>query len=282
MTSISLYNKTAFDISELVTRKYSTSFYTASRLFDKETRQAIFAIYGFVRYADEIVDTFLNQDKDLLLTNFETAYMEAYQKGISLNPVLQSFQIAVKKYDIPKKYIDAFLKSMKLDLVKKEYISSEEMDDYIHGSADVVGLMCLKVFTNGDKKLFEELKYPAQKLGSAFQKVNFLRDLKDDLEELDRSYFPKLHSGPFDDAAKKQIIKNIHNDFTTALEGIKKLPGNSRLAVYVAYKYYSALLKKIQKTDPNAILSKRIRISNSRKLYLLSKAYLEHKLNVLN
>lgn len=282
MTSIHLYNKTAFDISELVTKKYSTSFYTASRLFDKETREAIFAIYGFVRYADEIVDTFIHKDKNQLLEEFEADYKKAYENGISLNPVLQSFQMAVKKYDIPQKYIDAFLKSMKLDLYKKVYITEGEIEDYIHGSADVVGLMCLKVFTNGNKPLFDSLKQPAQKLGSAFQKVNFLRDLKNDLENLDRSYFPNINIQKFDETAKKLIIKDINKDFAEALEGIKKLPENARLPVYVAFKYYTSLLRKLEKTNAGEILNKRIRISNGRKTLLLAKAYLGHKLHLLD
>ncbi len=281
MTPINLYDRTAFDISKVVTKKYSTSFYTASRLFDRETREAIFAIYGFVRVADEIVDTFDREDKAQLLENFESEYREAYKKGISLNPVLQSFQIAVKKYDIPQQYIDAFLKSMKLDLYKKEYQSVSEMEEYIHGSADVVGLMCLKVFTRGNQELFEALKFTAQRLGSAFQTVNFLRDLKNDLEELERSYFPAVNPSKFDEGSKNQIIQSIHQDFTEALKGIRKLPINARLPVYVAFKYYTSLLRKIERTHAREILSKRIRISNGRKTLLLAKAYVEHKMNIL-
>ncbi|MBN2615240.1 MAG: phytoene/squalene synthase family protein [Bacteroidales bacterium] len=281
MTSLSLFDHTAFEVSELVTKNYSTSFYKASRLFDKETRQGIFAIYGFVRFADEIVDTFDIDDQESLLKKFETDYLNAQHQGISLNPLLQSFQIAVNKYQIPYDLIEEFLNSMKQDLRKKQYGSKKEMDAYIYGSADVVGLMCLKVFSNGNEALYNELKQPAQKLGSAFQKVNFLRDLKNDLQILDRSYFPGVNSHTFDNKAKQKITEEIRLDFQEALKGIRKLPQNARLAVYVAYKYYSGLLRKIERTDAQLILRDRIRISNGYKSLLLGLAYVENKLNLL-
>ncbi|MBN2639693.1 MAG: phytoene/squalene synthase family protein [Bacteroidales bacterium] len=281
MTSVSLFDHTAFEVSELVTKNYSTSFYKASKLFDKETRQGIFAIYGFVRFADEIVDTFEIDDPEMLLKKFETDYLNAQHQGISLNPLLQSFQLAVKKYNIPYELIEEFVNSMKLDLRKKKYNSKEEIDNYIYGSADVVGLMCLKVFSKGNESLYNELKQPAQKLGSAFQKVNFLRDLKNDLQILDRSYFPGVNSATFDNSAKNRITKEIRQDFKEALQGIRKLPKNTRLAVYVAYKYYSGLLNKIERTDAKNILQQRVRISNGYKSYLLGKAYLENTFNII-
>lgn len=276
-----LYNRTAIKISKVVTTSYSTSFSMATGMLDKEHREAIYAIYGFVRFADEIVDTFHNYDKDLLLDKFEKDLQDALNQGISLNPILQSFQLAVKKYNIPHKYIDAFLTSMKYDLNKKHYQNKLESDEYIYGSADVVGLMCLRVFTDGNDKRFNELKKPAMKLGSAFQKVNFLRDLKNDTEELGRFYFPNLVHNRFNEENKKIIINDIENDFQEAFEGIKQLPKSTRVAVLSAYYYYRRLLLKIKNTPANEIMESRIRISDFKKIRLLVKATVLCKLNVI-
>lgn len=276
------FDDLSYVVSEYVTKNYSTSFYTASRLFDRDIREGIFSIYGFVRFADEIVDTFHDYDKNYLLDKFERDCYEALTLGISLNPVLNSFQKTVKKFGISHKLVEYFVASMRKDLNKKVYLSKNESDDYIYGSADVVGLMCLKVFCRGDEELFDELEKPAMKLGSAFQKVNFLRDLKNDTEILGRRYFHQINGHGFDEMAKKQIIADIEIDFKEALEGLKKLPDNSRTAVYIAYSYYSALLKKIKKASTQDILSERIRISDTRKLFLMIKSILFTKLNMIN
>lgn len=278
---MNLYDKTCFQLSEQVTRNYSTSFYSASRLFGPEIRTAIFSIYGFVRYADEIVDTFHEFDKALLLNAFENDYYQAYNNGISLNPILQSFQLTVKKYNIPDEYIRTFLKSMRMDLEKKRYENHDEIREYIHGSADVVGLMCLKVFCIGNDMLFRELEEPAARLGSAFQKVNFLRDLKDDSENLDRSYFPGTDRHSFGEVEKQRIVEDIEYDFGMALQGIRKLPDNSKFAVTVAYFYYMSLLSKIKSTPATQIISRRIRVSNISKLNLMLKSLVITKLNLI-
>lgn len=276
-----LYFKTTYNISKLITRSYSTSFSIATSLFEKEMRDAIYAIYGFVRFADEIVDSFHDYDKKYLLEKFESDYYDAVKQGISLNPVLQSFQQTVKKYNISDEHIQAFLTSMKQDLVKNEYKDKAEADNYIYGSADVVGLMCLKVFCNGDDKLYQELEFPARKLGSAFQKVNFLRDLKNDIEILDRRYFPEIQQRMFDEKNKLIVIQDIENDFNAAFVGVKKLPKRSKLAVLIAYYYYMSLLKKIKKTQADRILESRISISNFKKMFLLLKAMFIYKLRLI-
>lgn len=276
------FNNTSFQISEQVTKSYSTSFYSATRLLDKDTRYAIFSIYGFVRFADEIVDTFHEFDKKYLLEKFETDYYDSVKQGISLNPILQSFQKTVQKYNIPDAHIQAFLSSMKYDLVKSEYKDKTEVNEYIYGSADVVGLMCLKVFCNGDDTIYNELEKPAQKLGSAFQKVNFLRDLKNDMEILDRKYFPEIQQNRLNEDNKLTIIADIESNFDSALVGIKKLPNRSKLAVLVAYYYYRSLLKKIKNTPAERIFEYRIRISNTKKLLLLLKAILLYKLRLIS
>ncbi len=267
-----LYHQAAFDTAQIITKKYSTSFFSASNLLGQETKEAIFSIYAFVRLADEIVDTFHIYDKNKLLEKFEYDYYEAFNNNISLNPVLHAFQKTVKKYNIADDYIQAFLRSMKYDLNKTAYQNNTERDDYIYGSADVVGLMCLKVFCNGDESVFNKLKEPAIKLGSAFQKVNFLRDIKNDIENLNRTYFPEIVNGNLDESAKEKIITDIENNFDIAKEGIKKLPGKARLAVMVAYYYYRSLLQKIKKTPAEKILTTRIRISNVKKMLLVLKA----------
>jgi len=276
-----LFDETAFKISKLVTVNYSTSFSAATRLLDKKHREAIYSIYGFVRLADEIVDTFHAWNKTLLLEKFEQDLNQALEMGISLNPVLHSFQQTVKKFKIPEEYIRAFLNSMKSDLNKTVYKNKSETDNYIYGSADVVGLMCLCVFCDGENEKFQALKNPAMKLGSAFQKVNFLRDLNNDLNNLGRIYFPQLNGKEFDEASKKQIINEIKSDFREAKEGIKRLPGNSKLAVYVAYLYYSGLLNKLENTAAEKITISRIRISDLKKILILLKARIVYKLNLI-
>lgn len=278
---IDLYTATALKTSKVVTESYSTSFSYAASLLKKEHRDAIYAIYGFVRFADEIVDTFHNHDKKTLLEQFEKDLHHSLENGISLNPVLHSFQLVVKKYHIPHEYIDAFLTSMKHDLNKKEYKTQVETSQYIYGSADVVGLMCLCVFCDGNKQQFEALKQPAMKLGSAFQKVNFLRDLKNDYETLGRNYFSGIDINQFDEKAKKRVINEIKSDFREAYSGIKKLPNNAKNAVLLAYLYYQVLLKKLERTAPDKILHQRIRISNLKKMLLLLEAKTLCKLNLL-
>ena len=278
--SIKQYHAVGFELSKHLTKAYSTSFYSATQLFGKETRKAIHSIYGFVRIADEIVDTFQGFDKKSLLQKFEADYYTAYSQGVSSNPILHSFQLTVKKYDIPQEYIVEFLSSMRADLEKKVYLSKSEMNDYIYGSADVVGLMCLKVFCGKNQNLFQSLFVPAMRLGSAFQKVNFLRDLKEDVKVLGRNYFPDISIDNFDEKSKELLIKDIQNDFDEAYAGIKKLPEDSRLAVMVAYKYYLALLNKIKKTPANELMNKRVRVSDFKKMLLLSTAFVKHTLNI--
>lgn len=275
-----LYSDVSFRISELITRTYSTSFSKAVSYLSTEKRKAINSIYGFVRVADEIVDSFHDHDKEVLLDRFETDYYDALDKNISLNPVLHSFQQVVKKYRIPDELVRAFLKSMKADLGEIRYNHRDQINEYVFGSAEVVGLMCLMVFVDGDEKLFRELKKPAMKLGSAFQKVNFLRDLKNDTEVLNRVYFPEIGSGSFDDAVKDQIIKDIENDFNESRSGIRRLPGDTRLPVLVAYFYYRRLLMKISRTPAERLLEVRIRVPDPVKFLLLIKAYFVYKLNL--
>lgn len=276
-----LYNEISFKTSKIITQKYSTSFSTAVSFLPQEMRQAIYSIYGFVRLADEIVDTFHSINQKLILTNFENDFYDTLENGISMNPVLHSFAITVKKYNIPTHLVDSFLKSMKTDLNKQIYRSTTELNEYIYGSADVVGLMCLMVFVNGNEQLYAELQKPAMKLGSAFQKVNFLRDLKADIEDLDRTYFPQFDIKTFNETVKYDLIKDIENDFKQAKEGINALPGKSKLAVYIAYIYYKKLLQNLKTTPADKIMKKRIRVSNSTKLTLLCKAYLKFQLNII-
>ena len=276
-----LYNQTSTLISKLITKKYSTSFFWATCMLPHEMQNAITSIYGFVRLADEIVDTFHDYDKIYLLDKFEKDYYESLQHGISMNPVLHSFQLTVKKYNIPNEYVQAFLKSMRADLIQKDYKNKTDFEEYIYGSADVVGLMCLKVFCQGDEKYFHELEKPAMKLGSAFQKVNFLRDLKNDMEHLDRYYFPEIEKNNFNEVIKKQVIYQINNDFDLAFEGIKKLPKGAKIAVLLAYFYYKSLLYKIEHTPARKIMESRIRISDGKKIALLVKSIVAIKLNLI-
>jgi phytoene/squalene synthetase len=242
---------------------------------------AIYSIYGFVRVADEIVDTYHEYPQEELLNKFEEDLNDALKMGISTNPILNSFQETVKKYNIERPLIDAFMKSMRLDLEKKNYKTEEEYKEYIYGSADVVGLMCLNVFVNGDKDQYEKLKDSAMKLGSAFQKVNFLRDLKNDMEILERSYFPHVDFAHLDRETKKKIVQEIRQDFDEAFTGIRQLPDASRLAVYVAYVYYKKLLQVIKRKKPELIMQSRIRVSNAMKMWLLFKSYLRYRAGLL-
>ncbi len=274
---ISLFNEISQEFSKQVTIKYSTSFSLATKTLDSSIRNHIYNIYGFVRFADEIVDTFHDFPKKKLLENFEKNLLMALDNKISLNPILNSFQITIHKFNIDYSLIEAFLKSMRWDLNKKKYKSQKEYKEYIYGSADVVGLMCLKVFVNGDQLKYDELMPNAMALGSAFQKVNFLRDLKNDFENLNRSYFPNIDFTNFSEESKKRIINEIKNDFNLALKGIKKLPNTSRLGVYTAYKYYLKLLYKLEKTPSLKIKTTRIRIPNYQKINLLLYSYFKHQ-----
>lgn len=278
---MTIFDQVSFKTSEEITKAYSTSFYSATSLFQADIRRAIFSIYAFVRFADEIVDTFHEFDKRNLLENFEKDYYQAYAQGVSLNPVLQAFQLTVKQYQIPDAYIQSFLFSMKKDLHKKGCYNKQEIDEYIYGSADVVGLMCLRVFCDGNKQLCDELEYPAMKLGSAFQKVNFLRDLKNDIENLDRCYFMDVNKSTFNEQVKTQLVTEIEFDFSEAKKGLKKLPFSSKTPVWIAYAYYQALLKKLKNTPAQKIISTRIRISNTHKCYLFCKIFILGKLNLI-
>jgi len=277
----SLFDKVSLECSRKVTAVYSTSFSMAVNMLSPSIRPAIHSIYGFVRFADEIVDTFHGWDSDYLLSKFEKDLYEAIEMKISLNPILNAFQQTVWTYNIDKSLIDAFLKSMKMDLSKKEYETRKDYEEYIYGSADVVGLMCLKVFVNGDNEKYENLKESAMKLGSAFQKVNFLRDLKNDTELLNRSYFPHMNLRALDDMTKQDIINEIEDDFNNSLKGIAKLPATSKFGVYTAYIYYKQLLKKIKRTPSTEIMKMRVRVSNPVKIVLLLKSYLNIKLNIV-
>jgi 15-cis-phytoene synthase len=276
-----LFDEVSFKCSKLVTKSYSTSFSLAVYMLSNDIREAIYSIYGFVRFADEIVDSFHQFDKDALIHDFEAEYYKAYHSGISLNPILNSFQQVVKENNISDDLIQAFLHSMKLDLVKTEYKNKDEYNQYIYGSADVVGLMCLKVFVKGDAKLYDNLKDEAMRLGSAFQKVNFLRDLKDDNLVLNRTYFPGVDLNSFDDKSKKMIIAEINEDFKVAYQGIRKLPIEAKFGVYTAYVYYKKLLNKLEQTPSNQIGSKRIRVSNYTKAGLLAKSFVSYKLKLV-
>ncbi|MGC6285139.1 MAG: phytoene/squalene synthase family protein [Polaribacter sp.] len=277
-----LFDSVSYSCSKLVTKKYSTSFSLAVNMLAPSIRVDIYNIYGFVRFADEIVDTFHDYKKKELLEQFERDYYEAKKNKISLNPILNSFQHTVNKYNIDDELVDAFLDSMKADLNQIDYLTKEEYDKYIYGSADVVGLMCLKVFVNGDQEKYDELKGPAMRLGSAFQKVNFLRDLKNDFELLNRSYFPNLDLGELNQQSKEIIVKEIEQDFDVAFrEGILKLPVEAKFGVYMAYRYYRKLLNKLKKVPSKDIMEARIRISNPMKINLLARSYVKYKLNLI-
>lgn len=273
-----IFDDLSYESSKITTKRYSTSFSLGIRFLNKKLHKPIYAIYGFVRFADEIVDSFHGFDKQYLLDDFKKQTFDAIDKGISLNPILNSFQDTVNEYQIPHELIYTFLNSMEMDLNKQVYDKSK-YEEYILGSAEVVGLMCLKVFVNGNEEIFEKLKFQAMKLGSAFQKINFLRDLKADYKELGRSYFPNVEMNEFNDQVKKEIEKDIAIDFKTGYEGVKKLPKEARFGVYVAYIYYHNLFIKIQNKSAKTILNERVRIPNNKKLSLLCYSYIKHNLN---
>ena len=277
----SIFDKVSEDSSKIVIKRYSTSFYFSSSLLSKSIRQDIYNIYGFVRLADEIVDTFHEFPKKELLNEFEEELWRSIENKISLNPILNSFQNTVNRYSIPKDLIRSFLDSMKMDLEKKEYNSVEEYKKYIYGSADVVGLMCLKVFVKGSNALYSDLSDYAISLGSAFQKVNFLRDLKDDSNILKRVYFPNVNMDDFNEESKKEIINEIELDFKNAIKGIARLPKNSRFAVYIAYRYYNKLLKKLKRTSSENIVKKRVRSHNFQKFTVIARSYVKYQLNLI-
>ncbi len=276
-----LFSEIAFKTSKVITQNYSTSFSGAVSLLEKEKQDAIYSIYGFVRFADEIVDTFHQCNQSYFLDKFEADLNEAIVEKLSLNPVLHAFSLTIRKYNIDKKYVDAFLASMRADLKKQIYNNYEELSEYIHGSADVVGLMCLKVFVDGDEKLFDQLQLHAIKLGSAFQKVNFLRDLKSDTEGLHRIYFPQLGNNKFTEPVKNEIIADIEKDFAEARKGIDKLPGRSKLAVLMAFTYYTTLLSKLKETPAVKISESRIRVPDWYKYFLFTKIRTQYKLSIL-
>ena len=276
-----LFDEVSEICSKVVTQSYSTSFSLATKMLSNSIRNDIYNIYGFVRFADEIVDSFHNYNKKELLDKFENELHYALENKISLNPILNSFQKTVHKYNIDFELIQSFMKSMRWDLNKKKYLNKTEFNDYIYGSADVVGLMCLKVFVKGNKSMYNDLRPYAMALGSAFQKVNFLRDLKDDHIGLNRSYFPNLNFDNFDEDAKNVILKEIDDDFKKAVVGIFKLPNSARFGVYTAYKYYLKLLNKLRATPPIKIKSTRIRVPNYQKMNVLARSYVRYRLNIL-
>ncbi|MEQ8216698.1 MAG: phytoene/squalene synthase family protein [Arenibacter sp.] len=277
----SIFDAVSLDCSKLVTQHYSTSFSLATKMLAPSIRGDIYNIYGFVRFADEIVDSFHDYDKLFLLNKFEKDLQEALEQKISLNPILNSFQYTFHKYDIPLHLVTSFLKSMRMDLEKKIRLTDSEYQEYIYGSADVVGLMCLKVFVNGNEIEYEKLRPFAMALGSAFQKVNFLRDLKNDFEDLNRTYFPNTNLQNLTEEAKNKIVDEIKSDFKLGYSGIIQLPREAKFGVYTAYRYYSKLLKKLQNTPSSKIMCTRIRVSNLHKFRLLVKSYINYKLKLV-
>jgi 15-cis-phytoene synthase len=276
-----LFDAVSYNCSKIVTNSYSTSFSLATKMLSKSIRADIYNIYGFVRLADEIVDSFHDYNKEDLFNKFEYDLELAIENKISLNPILNSFQHTFHLYNLDKTHVDAFMKSMRMDLNKSEYLTNESFKQYIYGSADVVGLMCLKVFVKGNQGKFEDLKGTAMALGSAFQKVNFLRDLKADHDTLNRSYFPNTNLESLNEVSKQEIINDIENDFALGLEGIKKLPLEAKFGVLMAYRYYKQLLKKLKKTPALEIKNARIRVPNYKKLELLTRSYVKYQLNLL-
>lgn len=277
----SIFDSVSFKASKLVTKEYSTSFSLATRMLGNTIQQDIYNIYGFVRLADEIVDSFQGYQQEELFLDFEKQLYESLDKRISLNPILNAFQITYHKYNISIEYVKAFMKSMAADLQKKKYTTTEEYENYIYGSADVVGLMCLQVFVKGDIKKFKSLKKSAMKLGSAFQKVNFLRDLKEDYDELGRTYFPNTNLEELNELSKQDLIHEIESDFINAYKGIIKLPREAKFGVFVAYRYYKQLLKKIAHTPASQIKNTRIRVADYKKIELLTRSYVKYHLNLL-
>jgi phytoene/squalene synthetase len=276
-----IFDNVSYDCSKTVTKTYSTSFSLATKMLSKSIRQDIYNIYGFVRFADEIVDSFHDFDKKILFEKFEADLEHALNNKISLNPILNAFQHTFHNYNIDKSLVDSFMNSMRLDLHKSTYLTEKEYKAYIYGSADVVGLMCLKVFVKGDADKYNELKDTAMSLGSAFQKVNFLRDLKADHDDLNRTYFPNTDLTNLNEESKQFIIDDIENDFVKGLEGIKKLPMEAKFGVFMAYRYYRQLLKKLKHTPALDIKSSRIRVPNYKKIELLTRSYVKFQLNLL-
>jgi len=277
---MSLFNQTALECSKLITERYSTSFTLGIKTLDKKYHLPIYAIYGFVRFADEIVDTFHDNDKQALLNRFRADTYQAIEEGISLNPVLHSFQLVVRQYNIERELIDAFLRSMEMDLHRHDY-DAAGYSDYIYGSAEVVGLMCLRVFCEGDCNEFDRLREPARKLGAAFQKVNFLRDIKSDYQERGRTYFPGVDFTDFSRDAKQLIEDDIQRDFDDAYQGILNLPKGARMGVHLAYIYYLKLFCKIKDMPASRIQEERIRVPDPQKLVLLAKTMVQYRFNLL-
>lgn len=280
MNHLTLYNQTCAECSALITQRYSTSFSMGIRVFHPRFRPPIYAIYGFVRFADEIVDTFHQYPKRQLLDRFRADTYQAIEDGISLNPVLHSFQAVVREYGIERELIDAFLRSMEMDLEQTAH-DVRTYDEYIYGSAEVVGLMCLRVFCEGDDAFYQRLKEPARRLGAAFQKINFLRDIKSDYDERGRVYFPNVDFSHFDNRQKHIIEADINADFEAALAGIRQLPKGARYGVYLAYKYYTQLFAKIKSAPAQAVAKERFRVSDQRKVYLLFSSAIRHQFNAL-
>ena len=277
---VQLFHSTGEDCSRIVTQRYSTSFFSAIRMLHRDLRTPICNIYGFVRFADEIVDTFHEHDKAGLLAQFRTETYDAIRRGISLNPILNSFQRTVNEFNIDLKLVEAFFRSMEMDLDKKCY-DCDGYREYIYGSAEVVGLMCLYVFCEGKKELYDQLEMPARSLGAAFQKVNFLRDIKADYNGMSRVYFPGCDFNNFTEADKRKIEQDIETDFRDAFTGICQLPLKARFGVYVAYKYYLSLFKKIRRLEPARVLEKRIRIPNYHKALIIVRAGLKNQLRLI-
>lgn len=277
---ISIFHDVSHECSRITTQRYSTSFSSAIKLLHRDLQGPIYDIYGFVRFADEIVDTFHDNDKASLLAEFKAETYASIERGISLNPILHSFQITVNRYNIDPALIEAFFKSMEFDLEKAQY-DANGYAEYIYGSAEVVGLMCLYVFCNGDQSSYEKLRPGAQSLGAAFQKVNFLRDVKADYQQLNRVYFPGVDFNAFTDEMKNSIEEDIANDFSDAYNAILQLPLKARFGVYLAYKYYLSLFKKIKAVEPQRILEERIRINNYHKVWVATKAVVRTQLNML-
>lgn len=275
-----LFEKTAEKCSRITTNIYSTSFSLGIKMLAKDYRWAIYGIYGFVRLADEIVDSFERDDRAELLEKYRQDTFDAIEKGISLNPILQSFQRVAKEYKIGRELIDPFFESMAKDLKQHNY-SDNQYQEYIYGSAEVVGLMCLRVFCNNNEDEINHLKNPARALGAAFQKVNFLRDMKSDLEERGRIYFPNLNLREFNEDIKMAIIQDVKQDFREAYSGIRQLPMSCRFGVYTAYIYYLKLLEKIERTHAHKILESRVRVGDTQKLALLAKSYFKFKLDTI-
>ena len=276
-----IFDNVSYDCSKIVTKSYSTSFSLATKMLAPSIRADIYNIYGFVRFADEIVDTFHDYDKAQLFDAFEKDMERAIADKISLNPILNASQHTYHKYDIPHHLVESFMKSMRMDLTKKNYETFDEYREYIYGSADVVGLMCLCVFVDGDKEKYERLKESAMALGSAFQKVNFLRDLKADYEDLNRTYFPDTDLLELDEASKRRIVNEIKADFALGYAGIVELPEQAKFGVYTAYRYYKKLLQKLQSTPPLEIKNTRIRVPNYQKFGLLAQSYVNYKLQLV-